>query len=480
MATERLYQFPSKTTAVPADIIYMGDSAAAFDEVNMTVAGLLGAYPTVLGIGGVTLTTNEYVYVNNSGSYTAGAITTFGVNSLALAAVNNAVLSTGGGGVPVLSTVLPGGLTTTDPVTAQGLATKNYVDQNALTGTQVYAASATTLGTVTQSGAGVGATLTNAGSQATFALDGVNPPVGSNVLIKNTSTGATAANEGIYTVTSVGSGTTNWVLTRATSYDTPAEINRTGLITVQNGTANAGTAWYNTNTIATVDTTSFSYSRFGVTSPINKIVSQEFTSGTSTYEPSAGMVYCVVTITAGGNSGGASASAAGQGSAGGGGGGGGTGISLFTAANIGASATVVVGAATAGSSFTCAGTGTTITASAGTVGGAGVASASANIAGGGAGGTCTGGNIANLTGGQGGYGYSPVPTAISVGGYGGGSYFGEGAALQAQNTGNSGAGLNAANYGSGGGGAITVNGGGAQTGGTGFAGYCTVIEYCSV
>jgi hypothetical protein len=150
-----------------------------------------------------------------------------------------------------------------DPVQPQDYATKRYVDQNALNGTSVYAASAGSLGTVTQAGAGIGATLTNAGTQATFALDGVNPPVGTNVLIKDTATGMTSANEGIYTVTDAGSGATDWVLTRATTYDTPSEINNTGLILIQNGSTLAGTAWYNTTTIATVDTTAFNYLQFG-------------------------------------------------------------------------------------------------------------------------------------------------------------------------------------------------------------------------
>lgn len=212
------------------------------------------------GAGAPTWTTTTYPATNaiNTIMYASSA-NILGV----ITPVNSAVLISSAGGVPSMSTVLPGGLTTTDPTLTQGIATKNYVDQTALNGTNVYAASAATLGTVTQSGAGVGATLTNAGVQATFALDGVNPTVGSSVLIKDTATGMTSANEGIYTVTSVGSGATNWVLTRSTSYDTATEINLTGLIVVQNGSTLAGTAWYNSSTIVTVDTTAFSYTEFG-------------------------------------------------------------------------------------------------------------------------------------------------------------------------------------------------------------------------
>jgi hypothetical protein len=198
-----------------------------------------------------------------------------------IAGANNSVLITGVSGIPSLSTTLPQAVQTNiqylgvqnqnlnmggfqinsmaEPTQPSDAATKSYVDLNALTGTSAYAATTTNL-TVTQSGSGVGATLTNAGVQAVFAIDGVNPPLASLVLIKNL---AAPQNEGIYSVTNVGSGATNWVLTRATTFDTPAEINQTGLIIIQNGATLAGTAWFNTATIVTVDVTPFIFSQFG-------------------------------------------------------------------------------------------------------------------------------------------------------------------------------------------------------------------------
>jgi len=222
-----------------------------------------------------TTTINQLLY--SSATNTVGG----------LATGNDGALITSGAGVPSISSTLPTAVqdnitrlgaqaealnmntnlinNVVDPVANQDAATKFYVDQTALNGTSVYAASAASLGTVTQAGAGVGATLTNAGVQAALVLDGVSPAANVNVLIKNTATGMTDANEGIYTVTDAGSAITNWVLTRATSYNTPTEIDNTGLITVRNGSTLAGTQWYNSATIVTVDTTSFSYSQFGST-----------------------------------------------------------------------------------------------------------------------------------------------------------------------------------------------------------------------
>lgn len=250
------------------------NQAAARNNLGLNIGSDVQAWNAALqSISGLTTVANNMLYTTASNTYAV------------IAPLANASLVSSAGSVPSWSQTLPQAVQTNiqylgiqnqnlnmggfqinngaDPTQPSDFATKNYVDLNALTGTSVYAASAASLGTVTQAGSGAGATLTNAGVQATFALDGVNPPLNSIVLIKNTATGMTAANEGIYTVTNVGSGASNWVLTRSTSYDTPAEINQTGLIIVQNGSTLAGTAWYNAVTIVTVDVTNFSYSQFG-------------------------------------------------------------------------------------------------------------------------------------------------------------------------------------------------------------------------
>jgi hypothetical protein len=90
--------------------------------------------------------------------------------------------------------------------------------------------------------AGVGATLTNAGTQAALTIDGVLMTVGKRVLIYNQTT---ATQNGVYTVTTVGTGSTNWVLTRATDANTYSPYSASALgqgdaFFVQAGATGAG------------------------------------------------------------------------------------------------------------------------------------------------------------------------------------------------------------------------------------------------
>lgn len=138
---------------------------------------------------------------------------------------------------------------------AQGLATKSAT-RAATTGalTVVYANGAL----------GVGATLTNAGAMAALTIDGVSLAVSDRVLVKDQ---AAPAQNGIYTVTTVGSGAVNWVMTRATDYDQAAEIAQYQVVLVNQGTLNAGLAFQQTGTGPwTMGTTAIVFAAFTINS----------------------------------------------------------------------------------------------------------------------------------------------------------------------------------------------------------------------
>lgn len=106
--------------------------------------------------------------------------------------------------------------------------------------------------------AGVGATLTNSGTQAALVLDGVTLVVGNRVLVKDQATGL---QNGIYTVTNIGSVSTNWILTRATDYDSVAQTIRGDTVSVISGTASSASLWMLTSTITTIGTDSFTFAK---------------------------------------------------------------------------------------------------------------------------------------------------------------------------------------------------------------------------
>ena len=94
----------------------------------------------------------------------------------------------------------------------------------------------------TRAKSGVGATLTNSGAQAALSVDGVSLSTSDRVMVRLQTNGA---ENGVYTVTTVGSGSTNWVLTRATDSNqvNPADPNGLGTgdyYFTQEGTINAG------------------------------------------------------------------------------------------------------------------------------------------------------------------------------------------------------------------------------------------------
>lgn len=100
--------------------------------------------------------------------------------------------------------------------------------------------------------------LTANANGAMATIDGVAPAVGNRILVKDEVTGA---NRGIYTVTSLGSAGTPWVLTRATDSDTSAEVTCGLTCLVEEGTANAGKPFIlTTANPITLNTTALTFS----------------------------------------------------------------------------------------------------------------------------------------------------------------------------------------------------------------------------
>lgn len=106
--------------------------------------------------------------------------------------------------------------------------------------------------------AGVGATLT-AGSNTTLTVDGTAAPLNTVVLVKNQ---ASAFQNGIYTVTTAGSGATPWVLTRATYFDQASEMKAGSYTFISGGATNLNTAYALQAAVATVGTDSLTWALF--------------------------------------------------------------------------------------------------------------------------------------------------------------------------------------------------------------------------
>jgi len=106
------------------------------------------------------------------------------------------------------------------PSNSLDLVNKQYVD-NIASGINAHdsviaATTAALTATYNNNTTGVGATLTNSGTQAALVIDNVSLLSGDRVLVKNQ---GTTTQNGIYSVTNVGTGSTNWVLTRTSDYD---------------------------------------------------------------------------------------------------------------------------------------------------------------------------------------------------------------------------------------------------------------------
>jgi enamine deaminase RidA (YjgF/YER057c/UK114 family) len=224
--------------------------------------GVTGVLP--IANGGTNASTASITSFNNITGYSASGATGTTSTNLVFSAS-----PTFTGTVTANALSLTSGTISTTPSNGTDIVNKDYADSIA-SGINFHAACnyATTvdLGSVTYNNgsSGVGATLTKTAPLSALSIDGSTPAVGNRILVKNESNGAY---NGVYTVTTVGSGAVAWVMTRATDYDTSGagtnEIDQGDYLLVLSGSTQANTSWVQQTPLPiTVGTTALVFTQF--------------------------------------------------------------------------------------------------------------------------------------------------------------------------------------------------------------------------
>ena len=266
-----LYLYADSSSGNLIALNYLGQNVLGSGSGNVSSVGLVDS-TGLFTVTGSPVTTSGSLTLSAFASQTANTVLRSGSGTPSFSALvvgdfpTSGIWNFGGtisgntafSGTPTFSNALAlGSSTCTTQATSDNstkLANTSYVTTavaNALAGvsaaTAVLAAStANIVGTYTAVGSGVGDYFTVTATGA-FTLDGIAiNTIGQLVLLKNQSS---AYQNGVYTCTIAGTTGVSAVFTRSTSYDTVADVNTSGAIPVQSGTANVDTSWLLTNQI---------------------------------------------------------------------------------------------------------------------------------------------------------------------------------------------------------------------------------------
>jgi hypothetical protein len=286
------------TTTTGTSDFTIGSAALGFQNFSVIGDGNETYYAAVdtvtgsfeVGIGTFTAAGPTLTRTTILESSAAGAKVSFGAGSKDLFVTYPAERSVYldiAGSYPVQNTfnalnattaTLTNGTVSTTPASGTDIANKTYVDtvaaQSITYHAPVFVESPSIAGnlnaTYNNGASGVGATLTNAGTQAALTIDGVLMTTTKRVLIYSQTN---AAQNGVYTVTVVGTGATNWVLTRATDADTyavnsPTSLGQGDAFFVTNGDTGAGELYVmNTVGVITFGTTAINFTQISSSIP---------------------------------------------------------------------------------------------------------------------------------------------------------------------------------------------------------------------
>ncbi len=243
-------------------VAYVANKLSAFAAT--TSSELASVISDETGSGALVFASSPTLITPTLGAALATSVTaTSGNMTVGAASGNNSVnlVATGTGTVDVANKRIT---SVAEPTQSSDAATKNYVDA-VKTGLDVkdsviVATTANLAGTYSNGTSGVGATLTNSGSQAAITIDSRVLVVGERVLVKDQTTGL---QNGFYKVTTVGTASVNWVLTRTVDADEDSEITPGAFTFVEEGTVGGNNGYVCTNVGAiTVGTTAITFVQF--------------------------------------------------------------------------------------------------------------------------------------------------------------------------------------------------------------------------